>query len=264
LPYTLSFRAHDIYKNNVQCEIQKRIEIIQGASHIITISSYNKNTLKTNLSINKDIDIIHGCINTDFFKPIKESKSHRSIITICRLDEQKGLIYLLEACHILNRRNIEYECTIIGEGPEKKRYEKCIDELKIPNINFLDFIIQDDICKHLNRSAVFVLPCVVSSDGRRDILANVLKEAMAMELPVITSNISGIEELVDDGINGILVPPKNPEAIAEAIIKLFSNCDLRIKMGEEARKKIKRDFNVKNEVRKLENVFSKVVVKHAK
>ena len=90
-----------------------------------------------------------------------------------------------------------------------------------------------------------------------------MKEAMAMELPVITSNISGIEELVDDGINGILVPPKNPEAIANAIIKLFSNCDLRIKMGQEAREKIKREFNAKNEVRKLENVFNKIVNKQA-
>src|SRR4030042_1762949 len=163
VPYTLSFRAHDIYKNNVRCEIQKRTEVIQEASHIITISSFNKNTLKTNLQIDKDIDIIHGCINTDLFKPAKESKSNRSIITVCRLDEQKGLIYLLEACYILNRRNIEYDYTIIGEGPEKTRYEKYIDELKIPNVNIVDFMMQDDICKYLNRSTVFVLPCIVSS-----------------------------------------------------------------------------------------------------
>ena len=129
---------------------------------------------------------------------------------------EKGINYLLEACHILNKRKIDYECTIIGEGPEKKNYEKLIDELKIPGINFIDYLPYNKINEHLNRSTVFVLPCVIAPDGKRDILANALKEAMAMQVPVITSKICGIEELVDDGINGILVPPQDPEAIADA------------------------------------------------
>ena len=70
------------------------------------------------------------------------------------------------------------------------------------------------IKEHLNHATVFVLPCEIAPDGKRDVLANALKEAMAMQVPVITSNVCGIEELVEDGINGMLVPPQNPEAIA--------------------------------------------------
>ena len=92
----------------------------------------------------------------------------------------------------------------------------------------------------------------------RDILPNAVKEAMSMEVPVITSKINGIEELVDDGINGILIPPRIPEAIADAITTLFSNPDLRNRMGKEARKKIQKDFDVKIEVKKLETIFKTI------
>lgn len=260
IPYTLSFRAHDIYLDNAQREVQKKLHIIKEASHIITISSYNRHFLKEKLNINKNIDIIHGSISNEFFTPAEKPKPPCSIIAICRLDEQKGLIYLLEACHILHQRNIEYKCTIIGEGPEKAKCQRIIDQLKIPNIDLIGFITQDEVKGYLNRSTVSVLPCVTGSDGRRDILPNSLKEAMSMEIPVITSKINGIEELVDDGINGILVPPKNPEAIADAITMIFSNPDFRNKMGKEARKKIQKNFDVKVEAKKLEAIFKTIAL----
>lgn len=258
IPYTLSFRAHDIYLEKVQSETQKKLHIVKQASRIITISSYNKFFLEEKMRINRDIDIVHGSINNEFFTPTEKSWASSFIIAICRLDEQKGLIYLLEACHILRQRNIAYKCTIIGEGPEKAACEKIIEQLKIPDINLIGYVTQEEVKEHLNRSTVFVLPCVTGSDGRRDILPNALKEAMSMEVPVVTSRINGIEELVDDQINGILVPPENPEAIADAIALLFSNPDLRNKMGKEARKKIQKDFDVRVEAKKLEAIFKSI------
>jgi glycosyltransferase involved in cell wall biosynthesis len=127
----------------------------------------------------------------------------------------------------------------------------------------MGFLQQGEIKEFLDRSTVSVLPCVTSSNGRKDILPNFLKEAMSMEVPVVTSRINGIEELVDDGINGILVPPENPEAIADAIVLLFSNPDLRKKMGKEARKKIQKDFNVRVEAKKLEAIFKTAVLSAA-
>jgi len=263
IPYTLSFRAHDIYLKNNQYEAQKRLNIIQEASQIITISSYNKNYLNKLLNINGNIEIIHGATNIDIFTPDRETASPGSIIAVCRLDEQKGIMYLLEACHILQKRGVDYTCTIIGEGQEKRKYEQLINELHIPNIHFVDYLTQDEIKQYLDRSTVFVLPCLIGSDGRRDILANAIKESMSMKVPVITSNICGIEELVDDGINGILVPPMNPDAIADAIVKLFSNPDLRKTMGEEGRRKIAKDFNIKTEVKKFESIFKKILNNNA-
>jgi len=262
VPYTLSFRAHDIYEGNVLKELQKRMNILQEASQLITISAYNKIYLQSNLNLHRDIELIHGAVNIDFFTVKAETRSLRSIIAVCRLDEQKGLMYLLEACHILQKRGVDYDCTIIGEGPQKRECEKLVDQLHIPNICFINYLTQPEIKEYLACATVFVMPCVIASDGKRDILANALKEAMAMRIPVITSKICGIEELVDDEINGILVPPRNPEAIADAVIKLFSNPDLRNKMGEEGRGKIERDFNIKTEGRKFESIFRKILSKN--
>jgi glycosyltransferase involved in cell wall biosynthesis len=175
------------------------------------------------------------------------------------LTDEKGIIHLIEACRILHTRGIDYECSIIGEGPEKKACQKFIADQRIPNIHLIDYLTNEAIKEHLNQSTVFVLPCEIGVGGKRDILANALKEAMAMQVPVITSNVCGIEELVDDGINGILVPPKNPEAIADAIEKIFNQPGLRRRMGEEGRKKIVKNFNIKNEVRKLEEIFTQAV-----
>jgi len=264
VPFTLCFRAHDIYFRDNLAELQKRTNVIRKAAKVITIADYNRRYLRDKIDIDGDMEIVHSAINTDLFKPDKHIlRSNKSILSVCRLEEDKGVIYLIEACHILNKRNIDYECTIIGEGPKNGDYEKriheLIDELRVPNIRFISYMPYSEIKEHFNRATVFVLPSVIASQGNRDILANVLKEAMATELPVITSNMCGIEELVDDGINGILVSPKDPAAIADAVVKVFENPGLGREMGAEGRKKIAKDFNVKIESKKLGRIFGKII-----
>ena len=87
------------------------------------------------------------------------------------------------------------------------------------------------------KANIFVLPCIVAQNGLRDILPNALKEAMAMELPVVTSDISGIEELVEDGQSGLLVPPNNAEALADALERLLADEAMRQTMGKKGRAK---------------------------
>ena len=258
VPFNLCFRAHDIYENDNFHEVQKRSHIIKEALKVITISEYNRDYMRKLTDIG-DIEIIHSAINLDYFSPGNGKKSPNLIITVSRLDDEKGINFLINACHILNKRNIDYECTIIGEGPEKTKYEKLIHSLNVPNIKFINYLPYDEIKELLNRSTVFVLPCIIGTRGQRDILANVLKEAMAMQVPVITSNVCGIEELVDDGINGILTLQKDPEAIADAIERIFSNPETGRRIGEEGRKKIEIDFNIKIEAGKLEKILMNVV-----
>jgi glycosyltransferase involved in cell wall biosynthesis len=259
VPFTLCFRAHDIYHRNNMHEQTKRIAVINEAAQIMTIAVYNRDNIHKNLAIDKDIKIIHSAIDPGVFNAKNELRSHKSIIAVSRLDDQKGIIYLIQACHILHGRGIDYECTIIGEGPEKKACQEFIAEQHVPNIHLIDYLPNDAIKEHLNHATVFVLPCEIAPDGKRDVLANALKEAMAMQVPVITSNVCGIEELVEDGINGMLVPPQNPEAIADAIEKLMNHPDQITIMGQKAREKIDKCFNIKIEVQKLEEIFSRAV-----
>lgn len=259
VPFTLCFRAHDLYHGDNLREAIKRVAVIKEAARIMAIAVYNRDYINNNLAIDKDIEIIHSAIDPEVFHAKEVSRSPKSIIAVSRLTDEKGIVRLLEACYILHIRGIDYECTIIGEGPEKKICQQFIAKRNVPNIRMIDYLPNEAIKEHLDQATVFVLPCEIGADGKRDILANALKEAMAMQVPVITSNVCGIEELVDDGINGILVPPQNPEAIADAIEKIMKSPDLRRTMGEKGRGKIERNFNIKIEVRKLEEILTTAV-----
>lgn len=255
VPYTLSFKAHDIWQGNYLAESKKKGKKIREAAQIFTIAIFNRTYLKSQIDTDKDIQVIHDAIDIEFFSPTNEEPLPNSIVAVSRLHPEKGLIFLIRACHILNQHQIDYHCTIIGDGPEKPKYEKLIEELQIPNIHFAGFLSYDQVKERLKTSAVFVLPSIVDSDGLGDVLPNGVKEAMAMQVPVITSNIRGIEELVSDGVNGILVPPGNSQAIADAIEQIIKQPNLGRKMGKEGRKKIEQDFNVKIEVGKIEKLF---------
>lgn len=259
VPYTLTFRAHDIYKGANLRKTKNKINVLREASQIITISKFNKDYIEKNININKDIKIIHSSLCLEFFKPDVILRSSNSITAVCRLTEEKGIIYLIQACHILNQRKIEYEVTIIGDGPERIKCENLINELQIPNINFIGYLPHDEIKTYLNHSTVFVLPCIITSSGLGDILPNALKEAMAMKVPVIASNMRGIEELVANGINGIIVPSKDPKSLADAIEKVFQDTNFTKTMGNAGRNTIEKDFNLDIEVGKLENIFKNAV-----
>ncbi|GJL63795.1 MAG: hypothetical protein NPIRA04_24490 [Nitrospirales bacterium] len=255
VPYTLSFKAHDIWERENLSGSKKRIAKVKGASRIFTIAKYNRDYLMTQLELDEDIQVIHDAINVDMFKQIASKNVKNSIIAVARLASDKGLHYLIKACHILHQRNVEYTCTIVGEGPEKQAYEKLICELHIPNICFTGYLPNSQVCQLLQSQTVFVLPSIIHCNGHSDILANVIKEAMAMQLPVVTSDIRGVDELVIDEVNGLLVPPDNCEAIADAIERIFKNPDLGRKMGQQGRIKVEQEFNIKTEVRKIEKIF---------
>ncbi len=260
VPYTLSFKAHDIWQANNLTESKKKEKKIQRASKIFTIARFNKIYLQSQLDTNKDIQVIHDAIDVDFFRPTNVERPRNSIVTVSRLSPEKGLNYLIQACHILSQRQIDYSCTIIGDGPEKSKYEQLIEELQIPDIHFSGFLPQDEVKEQLQASGVFVLPSIVDSDGLGDVLPNGVKEAMAMKIPVITSDIRGIDELVIDGVHGITVPPGNPEALADAIQDIICQPEIAKKMGEAGRKKIEMDFNLITEVGKIEKIFEKAVM----
>ena len=259
VPYTLSFKAHDIWQGDNLTESKKKETKIKEASRIFTIANFNKTYLQSQLDLDTDIQVIHDAIDVEFFRPAEVQRTPNSIIAVSRLSQEKGLIYLIRACHILKQRQIDCQCTIIGEGPEKSKYEKLIEELEVSQIYFTGFLPQEEVQARLQVSAVFVLPSIVDSDGLGDVLPNSVKEAMAMQVPVITSNIRGIDELVTNGVHGIVVPPGSPEALADAIEQMIGQPAMAKKMGQVGRIKIKTDFNLTTEVGKIENVFKEAV-----
>jgi len=245
--YSVQARAGDIHRRKSQYGLREKFD---NATFIITNSSYNEKYLRTilNKRNHKKIKTIYNGIDLGEFNP-QRSKSSISanirILSVARLVEQKGLVYLLKACRILKDRGYGFKCEIIG-GQEEPSYSAYFLELKKlhtqleleGSVFILGAQTFDKVSEKYSSSDIFVLPSVVAKDGDRDITPNSLIEAMAMKLPVISTTLSGIPEIVENDKNGLLVQPNNECALADAIIKLIEDKDLRIRLGENAMKKL--------------------------
>ncbi|MBA7600142.1 D-inositol-3-phosphate glycosyltransferase [subsurface metagenome] len=182
------------------------------------------------------------------------SKVKTIIGTIARLHYQKGLTYLLEAAKDLKNKKLKIKFIIIGGGEQYSDLKRIIDEsrlkdtveLKGEKINAENYLKMFDI---------FILPSIYEGFG------NVFIEAMSYKIPVIGTNVSGINEIIKNNINGLLIKPKSPKAITEAIIKLIEDPGLRERLGREGRKTVKKNFIIQKTVNELESIFSKILAK---
>ena len=249
-----------MYQNTDELARRKHQLLFERAAHFFTISDYNRLQLKKLFGSRKPISVIHSAVWPEKMRlPANPVKKTIDVLAIGRLIEKKGIAYLLGALHALHSRGLTVRTTVVGRGALLSELQGVCQKLKIDDlVTFEDFVTQKGIIDLLSRSTIFALPCVVAQNGDRDILPNVLKEAMAMELPVITSNISGIEELITDGENGILVPERDIDALAEAIQRLLRDASLRAKLGNAARQTVIKDFNLSVEVGKKIKIFTQI------
>jgi glycosyltransferase involved in cell wall biosynthesis len=170
--------------------------------------------------------------------------------------EVKGHTYLIDACRILNDRNVNFECHLIGDGPDRPSLEQQVASASLESrVCFHGQLTHQEIARYLQNVDAMVVPSVPTNEGRREGIPVVLMEAMASCVPVVASGISGIPELVEDQISGLLVPPRQPQAIADALEQLSTNPDLRSRLGREGRLKVEREFNLGNNSARLLQIF---------
>ena len=257
IPYTVQGRAHDIHR--IKHRFARR-EKFENAEFVITNSQYNKSCIQALVPKVASLKIhsIYEGIDLQKFQPqfrngqvLKEAK----ILCVARLIEEKGLIYLLKACKILKKSGCKFQCKIVGgkEIPTYMNYyialRRLHKKLELEDcVFFLGAMDFEQVIEEYRWAEIFALPCVVAENGGRDISPNSLIEAMAMKLPVLSTNISAISEIVDHGVNGLLVEPNNEQALAESIKKLISNPSLRNQLGENAREKIQEHFDIKKNI----------------
>ena len=156
----------------------------------------------------------------------------------------------------LNPDADELRNVIVGTGPLTYYLHKLARDLKIEeNVQFKGDVSDPDLMQYYEEADMFILPCIIADNGDLDGIPVAIMEAMAMELPVVSTMVSGIPELVEDGISGILVSPKDDKAIAKSIITLWKNRELSVEMGRKGREIIEQKFNITFEVHKLSGVF---------
>jgi glycosyltransferase involved in cell wall biosynthesis len=214
----------------------------------VTISEFNKMFLlrKYGKEFSNKIKVIHCGIDVNVFKSENTKKTIPSVIlAVGRLLEVKGFRYLLEGCSILKKKGLAFQCQIVGDGEEREPLSEMSKSLGINDaVTFLGSQQQQRVRELLDKAAIFALPSIVADDGMREGIPVALMEAMAMELPVVSTRTVGIPELINDGEEGILVEQKDPVRLASALELLLKRPDIREKMGQKGRWKVMHEFNI--------------------
>jgi colanic acid/amylovoran biosynthesis glycosyltransferase len=258
LPYSVTAHANDIYTKQVLLH-----EKINEASFVVTVSEFNKSYLLDTypgLGSNK-IHVLHPWVDTSRFHPPSARPNHNElrILSVGRLVEKKGHQYLIEACHLLQAKGIDFECHIIGDGSLESELRADIERYQLEGrLHLLGAQPQTEVLANLSWCDVFALACVIAKDGDRDGMPVALAEAMAMGVPVVSCQIAGIDELVRPG-TGLLVPPRDARALSEALQTIYSLGELeRAEMGQLGRAVVEADFDLLGGTRQLMTLFQTV------
>lgn len=257
IPYSFTAHGSDLHKDKRM--LDKKVE---AAAFAVTVSNFNKGEMikACGENMRDKIHIVHCGIDQEVFAPPveKSSDGRFRIICVASFEEVKGHKYLIEACRVLRERGLDFVCDLIGDGPVRAQVAK-----QIADNNLQDRIIihgsrkRMEVAQMMAAAHVKVLASVPTAEGKREGVPVVLMEAMASGLPVVSSQLSGIPELVENGQTGILVQPGEVNALALALQKLHADPALRLKMGRAGREKVLREFNLKLNVAKLAKLFSR-------
>jgi glycosyltransferase involved in cell wall biosynthesis len=249
LDISFSFTVH----NNIFTDQLILKEKIREAKFIAVISEYSRDFLLNMMAdephLKDKFRIIHCGVSLEQFQPISEEARAPAdkplIFSVGQFAERKGMPVLVEACRILRDRGHKFECVIAGDGAERELLERMITDNRLQDVVKLTGVIfQDEVRDYLNRTDIFAMPCITAKNGDKDGIPVVFMEAMAMEIPVVSTYVSGIPELIDHTKNGLLVTEKDAFSFADALQQLLEDETLRRKFGRDGRQKVMADFNI--------------------
>jgi glycosyltransferase involved in cell wall biosynthesis len=174
------------------------------------------------------------------------------VVCVGTLHEVKGQRHLVEACRLLVARGIDVRCRIVGEGEDRRALQAQIAAAGLTGtVELLGAATASEVAAQLRAAHVLVAPSVPTARGKREGIPVVLMEAMSSGLPVVASDLSGIPELVADGACGLLTPPGDAAAIADALARLHTDPALRTRLGEQGRRRVEEEFDVERSVARL-------------
>jgi colanic acid/amylovoran biosynthesis glycosyltransferase len=257
IPFSFTAHAKDIYVYDMEQHLLK--EKLPAAQFVVTVTHYNRNFLIKNApEVDPEaIRVIHNGVDQGKLRPDgRRRREPKLILAVGRLVPKKGFGDLLDACRILKDRGITFRCLIAGDGLEAESLRRRQQELDLANdVEFLGSKNQTEVVKLMQKATLLCLPCTIDGDGNRDALPTVILEAMACGLPVISTNISGIPEIIDSEKDGVLVEPDDPVALSNQLIRLLSSSRLRRKFVGNGLKKVSLKFNLQKNVDSLLKLY---------
>lgn len=257
LPYSFTAHARDIY----HADVALLREQVAGAEFVITCAAANQQYLQELVRpAHRDkIKLSYHGVDLAKFGPGEPASDGGPplVLSVGRLVQKKGFRYLLEAIAGVTRQGRDVRCVIAGEGPDRAMLERMVEELGLQDVvRLVGARSQEELIELYQQATVFALPCVVAEDGDRDGIPNVLLEAMASGLPVISCAVSGIPELVEQGHNGLLVEERSGRELAAAIELLLRDVGLRSRLGVKGRETVGRRFDLATSAKSIARIFA--------
>lgn len=249
IPFSVTTHAQDIF---VPKSDERLAKLLKNAQIIFTISYFNRIFLMKRFGDFPDnaLKVTHLGLEPKSL-PAREQSSSGEPTVICvasGLVPKKGVEVLFQACRTLHVRNISFKCIIAGAdqaGDRLKYFRKAVSEFKLDGIvEFRGLMPSKTVLKAVSTSSLFVLPSVEAPNGDMDGIPVALMEAMGIGVPVISSKLTGIPELIEDGVNGLLTTPGDHEELADAIERLLNDPDLAEDLASRGREKVLKDFSV--------------------
>jgi glycosyltransferase involved in cell wall biosynthesis len=258
IPYSFTAHARDLY----QVPEKALTDRIHGARAVITCCGANLEYLnRIAASQHSKFRLIYHGVNLRDFQPVSSSgadprQPEPFILSIGRLVEKKGFQDLLQALLLVKERDVRFQCAIFGDGPLCQQLQAWIQEHGLTGeVKLMGDRTQQELIAEYQNATLFILTPIQTEDGDRDGIPNVLVEAMAVGLPVITTAVAGIPELVENNQNGLLYESHDVYGISSGIIELLGNAEKRRQFGSAASRKVREQFDVDRAAMQLKTLF---------
>jgi colanic acid/amylovoran biosynthesis glycosyltransferase len=262
IPFSVTAHAHDLYLNQ---DILKLFS--DDAKAIVTISNFNKSFILDKLGWNatakgKIVSVIHCGMDLTAFdfnadKPSQYVADRKfRILSVGRLSGIKGFEYLLDALALLKQEGLEFSCQIIGDGPLRQELKMQSDSLNLDGcVIFLGAKRSEEVIAYLRDADLFVLACATDKIEVHDGIPVAFMEAMALGVPVVGTNISGISELIVHGVTGLCASPENPVSLKENIAHIMNDYSITFDLVKGARHIIEQQFDIEKNANDLRKIF---------
>jgi glycosyltransferase involved in cell wall biosynthesis len=244
IPYSFTAHAHDIY-----VERPMLAEKVEAASFIVAISEYNRALLGRlyGAAAREKAVVIHCGVDPHVFRPRAERvrREEMTIVCVASLEEYKGHPFLIDACAHLRDAGVPFRCLLVGDGEDRPAIEAQVTRLELgEQITLLGRRPRDEVSRLVADADVMVLPSIITQAGKMEGIPVALMEALATELPVVATAISGVPELIEDGVTGLLAPERDSRALAAALQRLWNDPEAGRRMAAAGRERVLREFNL--------------------
>jgi glycosyltransferase involved in cell wall biosynthesis len=264
---SFSFTAHasDIFPRQ-----EYLVKKLDEANFVAAISEYNRRYLMSHYgdeSVGEKIHVVHCGVDLaqmamNGHRPLTSARKF-TILSIARLVEQKGHHVLIEALAMLKARGIDFTWVVVGSGPRQAILEELVKAKGLLAwVEFKGDQDSDKVMALLHQADLFVLPCLRTKNNMMDGIPVALMEAMAVGTPVVSTQLSGIPELIEDRVSGFLAPPDDAAALADILAGIIKTPGLLEPVKREARKRVERDFAADRNAGMIYRLFMEDQVKN--